>query len=305
MIASVELHCDSWTYVCCKPTETLCAEMSALPAVIPQQSAFGINELTSQLVLRLVDDDELLACGCVCKLLERTVDDARDGNILRARRHRRDKSPWHVDFYHGNDTADGTRRRPLQTMMQARTLAHLKRVADGVEPIPGIVIGEVVVHCASCECETRACAADSCGDAVCVEHGSGVGDIIIDGSGLSLEKFEPCVCDHDGCSVAYCTVHNPRLGRCDLCQIQLYRGIEFHATYCATHRTRCRGARWRHDTGRILRMKRWWTQRGSAAGEDPEFGALHECSYTLCEECMRDHKCGDMADLESEAEDDY
>ena len=44
---------------------------------------------------------------------------------------------------------------------------------------------------------------------------------------------------------------------------------------------------------------------GSAAGEDPEFGALHECAYTLCESCMRDHKCGDMADLEPEAEDDY
>ena len=52
-------------------------------------------------------------------------------------------------------------------------------------------------------------------------------------------------------------------------------------------------------------MKRWWTQRGSAAGEDPEFGALHECAYTLCEPCMRNHKCGDMADLEPEAEDDY
>ena len=75
--------------------------------------------------------------------------------------------------------------------------------------------------------------------------------------------------------------------------------------YCNAHRTRCRGARWRHDTGRIPRMKRWWTQRGSAAGEDPEFGALHECAYTLCDTCMRDHKCGDMADLEPEAEDDY
>ena len=67
----------------------------------------------------------------------------------------------------------------------------------------------------------------------------------------------------------------------------------------------CRGARWRHDTGQIPRMKRWWTQRGSAAGEDPQFGARHECAYTLCESCMRDHKCGDMADLEAEAEDDY
>ena len=51
-------------------------------------------------------------------------------------------------------------------------------------------------------------------------------------------------------------------------------------------------------------MKRWWTQRGSAAGEDPEFGVLHECAYTLCESCMRDHKCGDIADLEAEVEDD-
>ena len=63
--------------------------MNAPPAVILQQSAFGINELTTQLVLRLVNDDELLACGCVSKVLERAVDDARDGNILRARRHRR------------------------------------------------------------------------------------------------------------------------------------------------------------------------------------------------------------------------
>ena len=39
----------------------------------------------------------------------------------------------------------------------------------------------------------------------------------------------------------------------------------------------CRGALWRRDR-LIPRMKRWWTQRGSAAGEDPEFGALHECA---------------------------
>ena len=53
-----------------------------LPPTNPQQSAFGTNELTTQLVLRLVEDDELLACGCVCKVLERSVDDAREGNIL-------------------------------------------------------------------------------------------------------------------------------------------------------------------------------------------------------------------------------
>ena len=93
--------------------------MNALPAVILQQSAFGTNELTTQLVLRLVDDDELLACGCVSKVLERTVDDAREGNILRARRHRRTKSPWHVDLAHGDDAADGTRRRPLRSDSEA------------------------------------------------------------------------------------------------------------------------------------------------------------------------------------------
>ena len=71
--------------------------MNAPPAALnQQQSAFGINELTTQLVLRLVKDDELLACGCVSKVLERAVDDARDGNSC-ARRHRRTKSPWHVD----------------------------------------------------------------------------------------------------------------------------------------------------------------------------------------------------------------
>ena len=94
--------------------------MNAPPAALnQQQSAFGINELTTQLVLRLVKDDELLACGCVSKVLERAVDDARDGNILRARRHRRTKSPWHVDLAHGDDTADGTRRRPLRSDSEA------------------------------------------------------------------------------------------------------------------------------------------------------------------------------------------
>ena len=89
--------------------------MNAPPAALnQQQSAFGINELTTQLVLRLVKDDELLACGCVSKVLERAVDDARDGTILRARRHRRTKSPWHIDLAHGDDAADGTRRRPLR-----------------------------------------------------------------------------------------------------------------------------------------------------------------------------------------------
>ena len=59
-----------------KPSESICAEMNALP----QPSAFGINELTTDLVLRcVVDEFELLACGCVCKLLERRVDEARDG----------------------------------------------------------------------------------------------------------------------------------------------------------------------------------------------------------------------------------
>ena len=107
-----------------------------------------------------------------------------------------------------------------------------------------------------------------------------------------------------GCQNVYCTVHhNARLGTCDICQQALsWPNLR---SYCAAHRTRCRGARWRHDTGRIPRVKRWWTQRGSAAGEDPEFGALHECAYTLCDTCMRDHKCGDFADLEAEAEDDY
>ena len=37
--------------------------MNALPAVILQQSAFGTNELTTQLVLRLVDDDVLEAAA--------------------------------------------------------------------------------------------------------------------------------------------------------------------------------------------------------------------------------------------------
>ena len=296
-IASVE-HCDSWT---CKST------MNAQPSVIPQQSAFGINELTTQLVLRLVDDDELLACGCVCKLLERTVDDAREGNILRARRHRRAKSPWHVDTAHGDNDADGTRRRPLQSIGEA---LHLSTWSNpGGDPF-----GEVVVHCASSGCPMRACAADGCGDAVCVYHGSGVGEIIATGTiPIPHLRFEPSRCRHMGCQNVYCTVHhNLRLGRCDICQRKIEPHIGQYPTpydhvrsYCAAHRTRCRGARWRHDTGRIPRMKRWWTQRGSAAGEDPEFGALHECAYTLCEECMRDHKCGDMADLEAEAEDDY
>ena len=103
-----------------------------------------------------------------------------------------------------------------------------------------------------------------------------------------------------GCQNVYCTVHhNARLGRCDICQRNL--GVDLRS-YCPAHRTRCRGARWRHDTGLIPRMKRWWTQRGSAAGEDPEYGALHECAYTLCEPCMRNHKCGDMADLEPEVD---
>ena len=101
--------------------------MNALPAVNQQQSAFGINELTTQLVLRLVKDDELLACGCVCKVLERVVDDAREGNILRARRHRRTKSPWHVDLAHGDDAADGTRRRPLRSMMLKLNAFSTKR----------------------------------------------------------------------------------------------------------------------------------------------------------------------------------
>ena len=258
--------------------------MNAQPSVIPQQSAFGMNELTTQLVLRLVDDDELLACGYACKLLERSVDDAREGNILRARRHRRTKSPWHVDLAHGDDAADGTRRRPLRSTDEAKRLWS--------EHVHG-VDGEVFVHCASSGCPMRACAADGCGDAVCINHGSGVGEIIEWNSHLT---FEPSACRHTGCQNVYCTVHqNARLGRCDICQIDIWTA---RGRYCAAHRTRCRGARWRHDTGRIPRMKRWWTQRGSAAGEDPEFGALLECSYMVCEECMREHKCGNMADLE-------
>ena len=262
-------------------------------AVNQQPSAFGTNELTTQLVLRLVDDDELLACGCVCKLLERSVDDARDGNILRARRHRRTKSPWHVDLAHGDDAADGTKRRPLRSTDEALRLFDEHRPAH---------FGEVVVHCASSGCPMRACAADGCGDAVCVNHGSGVGEIYeYDFLAIPRLRFEPSACRHMGCQNVYCTVHhNARLGTCDICQQALsWPNLR---SYCAAHRTRCRGARWRHDTGRIPRMKRWWTQRGSAAGEDPEFGTLHECSYTLCETCMRDHKCGDMADLEPEVD---
>jgi len=267
--------------------------MNALPAVIAQPSAFGTKELTTQLVLRFVDDDELLACGCVCKLLERTVDDAREGNILRARRHRRTKSPWHVDLAHGDDAADGTKRRPLRSTDEAKRLFG--------EHVTGVV-GEVFVHCASSGCPMRACAADGCGDAVCVNHGSGVGEIIEwDYLAIPRLTFEPSACAHMGCQNVYCTVHQrARLGRCDVCQSPLSR----NSTYCPAHVTRCRGARWRHDTGRIPRMKRWWTQRGSAAGEDPQFGALHECAYTCCEICMRDHKCGDMADLEADAGND-
>ena len=269
--------------------------MSALPAVIPQQSAFGINELTSQLVLRLVDDDELLACGCVCKLLERSVDDARDGNILRARRHRRTKSPWHVDLAHGDDDADGTKRRPLRDIMAT---IHLSITSNpGGDP----PFGEVVVHCASSGCPMYPCATDGCGDPVCRYHGSGVG--IIRAAPYPRAAFEPSTCRHEGCQNVYCTVHqHARLGRCDKCQRNHPNLPDDVQSYCPAHRTRCRGARWRHDTGLIPRMKRWWTQRGSAAGEDPEFGALHECAYTLCEPCMRNHKCGDMADLEPEVD---
>ena len=165
------------------------------PAVIAQQSAFGINELTTQLVLRLVKDDELLACGCVSKVLERAVDDAREGNILRARRHRRAKSPWHVDLANGDDAADGTRRRPLRSDTEAIHL-FINHVLHGVEPF-----GEVVVHCASC-CGhlMRACAADGCGDAVCPIHGSGVGEILAtDAIPLPHLKFEPSRCRHMGC----------------------------------------------------------------------------------------------------------
>ena len=262
-----------------------------------EPSAFGTNELTTQLVLRLVDDDELLACGCVCKLLERSVDDAREGNILRARRHRRTKSPWHVDLAHGDDDADGTKRRPLRDIMAT---IHLSITSNpGGDP----PFGEVVVHCASSGCPMYPCAADGCGDPVCRYHGSGVG--IIRAAPYPRAAFEPRACAHQGCQNVYCTVHqHARLGTCDICSIGYVTVQDDRRSFCAAHRTRCRGARWRHDTGRIPRMKRWWTQRGSAAGEDPEFGALHECSYTLCESCMRDHKCGDIADLEAEVEDD-
>ena len=259
-------------------------------AINQQPSAFGINELTTQLVLRLVDDDELLACGCVSKVLERAVDDARDGNILRARRHRRTISPWHVDTAHGDDAADGTRRRPLRSTAEAKRLFSEHEVA-----------GEVVVHCASSGCPMRACAADGCGDPVCLYHGSGVG--IIRAAPYPRAAFEPSTCRHTGCQNVYCTVHqHARLGRCDKCQRNHPNLPDDVQSYCPAHRTRCRGARWRHDTGLIPRMKRWWTQRGSAAGEDPEYGALHECAYTLCEPCMRNHKCGDMADLEPEVD---
>jgi hypothetical protein len=291
-----------------KARRSLYAMPRALPPADPHPSTFGLNELTTGLVLRFVDDNELHMCGCVCKLLERAVDEARDEKPpedhpnerpkLRARRARRERPPFHVDLAHGDDDGgDGTRRRPLRTTEKVKFLSHLYTGDQ-----PGYV-GEVVVHCASSGCETRACAADSCGDAVCVNHGSGVGEILIEDGWLwgRRVRFEPSTCAHaEGCPVAYCTVHqSSRLGKCDICH-----SFGSADVYCAAHRTRCQGARWRHDTGRIPRMKRWWTQRGSAAGEDPEFGALHACSYTCCNACMAKHKCGEPADLEDAVESD-
>ena len=271
--------------------------MNALPAVIAQQAAFGINELTTQLVLRLVDDDELLACGCVCKLLERSVDDAREGNILRARRHRRTKSPWHVDLAHGDDAADGTKRRPLRSTDEALRLFDEHRPAH---------FGEVVVHCASSGCPMYPCAADGCGDPVCPYHGSGVGEIRYYNNTRAIAHFEPSTCGHgsspNDCSVAYCTLHKSRLRRCDPCRRNNYDHPEA-SWYCPAHITQCRGALWRRDTKKIPRIL---TQRASFAGEDPQFGALYECAFMVCVPCMATHKCGDIADLEfSDDSDDY
>ena len=274
--------------------------MSRAPPANPQPSAFGQNELTTQLVLRLVDDDELLACGCVCKLLERSVDDAREGNILRARRHRRTKSPWHVDLAHGDDDADGTKRRPLRDIMAT---IHLSITSNpGGDP----PFGEVVVHCASSGCPMSPCAADGCGDPVCPYHGSGVGEIRNYDNTRAIAHFEPSTCGHGSspgdCSVTYCTLHKSRLRRCDPCRRNNY-DHPMSSWYCPAHITQCRGALWRRDTKKIPRIL---TQRASFAGEDPQFGALHECAFMVCVPCMATHKCGDIADLEfSDESDDY
>ena len=293
-----------------KPSESICAEMNALP----QPSAFGINELTTDLVLRcVVDEFELLACGCVCKLLERRVDEARDGAVLRARRARRKISPWHVDTAHGNNDADGTKRRPLRSITVAEDLCFESHGFGQLNQAEfGLRLGEVVVHCASgCMAnggrrELYPCAADGCGDPVCPYHGSGVGEIRNYDNTRAIAHFEPSTCAHgsslDDCSVTYCTLHKSRLRRCDPCRRNNYNHPEA-SWYCPAHITQCRGALWRRDTKKIPRIL---TQRASFAGEDPQFGALHECAFMVCVPCMATHKCGDIADLEfSDDSDDY
>ena len=288
--------------VCCK-------------SIMNEPSAFGINELATQLVLRVVDDFELLKCGCVCKMLERTVDDARDGNILRARRHRRTLSPWHVDTANGDNDADGTKRRPLRSITVAERLCfeshgigHLNQAAFDLR------LGEVVVHCASgCMAngerrELYPCAADGCGDPVCPYHGSGVGEIRNYDNTRAIAHFEQSTCAHgsslEDCSVTYCPLHKSRLRRCDPCRRNGTGQFQPRSEwYCPAHVTQCRGALWRRDTGKIPRIL---TQRASFAGEDPQFGALHECAFMVCVPCMATHKCGDIADLEfSDDSDDY
>ena len=286
--------------VCCK-------------SIMNEPSAFGINELATQLVLRVVDDFELLKCGCVCKMLERTVDDARDGNILRARRHRRTLSPWHVDTANGDNDADGTKRRPLRSITAAEDLCFESHGFGQLNQAEfGLRLGEVVVHCASgCMAnggrrELYPCAADGCGDPVCPYHGSGVGEIRYYNHTRATSHFEPSTCGHGSspgdCSVTYCTLHKSRMRRCDPCKRNNYNHPEA-SWYCPAHITQCRGALWRRDTGKIPRIL---TQRASFAGEDPQFGALHECAFMVCVPCMATHKCGDIADLEfSDDSDDY
>lgn len=189
--------------------------------------------------------------------------------------------PIFVDFSRrGNDTAIGSKRRPVRSVNQALKLFLAYAELDGAYSEQeysnyGVC---VKVRCSEPTCTLVECNEASCNKKICKTHRHGYGMYFNASRDIGFnEHYTFC---KENCQVCFCATHRKKFKTCDICTIQLYQeaeiiGMEWddfckhiYFPICPRHATICQKEIFNEDKVDEI------------------------CGYMCCSSCINYHTCG-------------
>ena len=265
---------------------------------VPKAAAMDAQDTLGH-TLTFVDDKSLLGAATASKEWQAAAKQNGERRIQTVRaackEARRAQPPWYVDMRDGDDSSTGEARHPLKALDCAHELmnAYSKR-----RVFQESKCSVVRVLCAVPFCELLVCSAKGCSTRVCREHGTGGGRWERDADGDSYDGFEfaPCVCQEQGCEVAFCRVHESRMQSCDVCynirhmerSLGCYNYCGPPPPVCSGHMTVCRGSHWR----RAMQQKNAGGEAAFESDDESDQDEDVECDFKCCPDCFIGHDCG-------------